>query len=176
MKYSKGQKLILIVGLCLILSGVFIEDLKYNQQPVEVIEEQAIDYVKLNKERNCLVDLLWGEARGESNIGIMAVLSVVENRRLHPNYPSTYCRITYQNKQFSFVNKQSNPEPKPVEESKYQFITGLASQAVLGNFEPILPDNILHYTRKDINNYWTRKKKVFTLIGNHKFYSTKRGI
>ncbi len=172
MKFSGNKKLILVIGVCLILLGITIEDLRYEEQP-EVIKEPVVDYVHLNNERNCLVDLLWGEARGESPVGIMAVLSVVENRRLHPDYPSTYCRITYQNKQFSFVRNQI--KPKPVEESKYQFITGLASQAVLGNFEPILPSNILHYTHKDVSNYWTRKKKVFTLIGNHKFYTTKRG-
>jgi len=173
MKYSGGQKLILVVGLCLILSGVFIEDLRYNEEPV--IEVTAPDYTELNKERNCLIKLLWGEARGESPVGIMAVLSVVENRRLHPDYPSTYCRITYQNKQFSFVSNKGSLSPKPVEINKFVFITELANTAVEGRFKPILPDNILHYTHKDVSNYWTRKKKVFTLIGNHKFYTTKRG-
>ena len=134
-----------------------------------------IDNTK-KKEYQCLVNLLWYESRSESHKGIKYVLSVVENRKNSSRYPDTYCEVMLQPKQFSFVHERLGQGlslkavPKPSEKEKFDFIQNIAYDAVHGNFESTLPENVLHYTTTEVNNYWTRKKKVHIVEGNHRFY------
>jgi len=130
------------------------------------------------KEYNCLKSILWHEARNQGERGIKGVLSVVINRKNHPAYPRTYCQIENQPKQFSYVKQGRKPniKPKPTEEKILEQISELAYNAVSGSFRPIFPSNILHYTRKEIKNSWTKQKKEYTIIQDHKFYQTKGRI
>lgn len=59
---------------------------------------------------DCLAKVVYYEARGEGEMGMLAVAWVVLNRVMHPNYPKTICEVVYQKKQFSWTAK----EPKPV--------------------------------------------------------------
>lgn len=137
-----------------------------------------IDRTK-QEEFQCIVKLLWFEARSEPHLGIKYVLSVVENRKDSSRYPDTYCKVLFQPKQFSFVHERLNQGlslkviPEVSEKKKFDFIRKLAYTAVNGNFESLLPKNVLHYTKVDVNNRWTRKKKVHVVENKHKFLSSK---
>lgn len=151
-----------------------------NIYSIENSKQQRTSSGKINKdalkEYQCLVSLLFFEARGESHIGLKHVLSVVENRKNSSRYPDTYCEVMLQPKQFSFVHERLGQGlslkavPKPSEKEKFDFIQNIAYDAVHGNFESTLPENVLHYTTTEVNNYWTRKKKVYIVEGNHRFY------
>lgn len=137
-----------------------------------------IDNTK-KKEYQCLVSLLWYESRSEPLTGIKYVLSVVENRKNSSRYPDSYCKIMLQPKQFSFVHERLNKElsleviPEVAEKKKFDFIRKIAYDAVHGDFQSLLPNNVLHYTTTSVSNNWTRKKKVYKVEGKHKFYLTR---
>lgn len=151
-----------------------IENSKQQRTSVGVIDRTKTE------EFNCLVSLLYFEARGEGHTGLKYVLSVVENRKNSNRYPDTYCEVMLQPKQFSFVHERLERGlslkaiPKPSEKKKFDFIRKLAYDAIQGNFESLLPSNVLHYTTTKVSNHWTRKKKVHIVEGKHRFYLSKR--
>ena len=177
---SKTQRVIVFLGfLCIFIGlfGKFEESDKYAEDDKPVIIDLA--------EKECLKSILWYESRDQSELGIKAVLSVVENRKNHPAYPETYCKIMLQKRQFSYVH-QNQRKGKPLEaptrhdneldRGKYRLIDDLATEAVSGSFQSLLPSNVLHYTTTSVKNHWTRKKKVYTVIDDHKFYISDKGI
>ena len=127
------------------------------------------------KEKQCLTAALFHEARGEGLQGIKAVASVIENRKHSKEYPSTYCKIIKQYKQFSFV-QQGRPlhnleqQVKPSEIEVLALVARLAEQMLQGRFKSVLPARVLHYTTHAVSNAWTRKMQVVAKVGNHRFY------
>ena len=171
-------KMLLAVLLCLMIISTNLnatEDdfLAVTKDKTAQVSQKLFD----KQEYDCLRSILWHEARNQPSRGIKAVLSVVMNRKQHPDYPGTYCKIEKQPWQFSYVKQgKSKINPKPTEEKKLDEISELAYDAVVGDFKPTLPEDVLHYARKDIENSWTKQKKVYTIIQDHKFYQTKGRI
>lgn len=162
----------LILCVLLLFNPVYNSELHYS---IEDSKSQRTSVGKINKDKHkefeCLVKLLYYEARGEGEKGILYVLSVVENRKNSKRYPDSYCKITYQHKQFSFVTEgKTEVKPTESEQEVVDFIKVVAYNAIQGTFRSLLPSNVLHYTTKKVNNYWTKKKKVYTVQGNHRFY------
>ena len=140
--------------------------------------QQEQDAVK-NQERKCLKNALYYEARSEGEVGILAVASVIENRKNHPDYPSSYCGVIQQRKQFSYT-LDGKPDVEAVEgrmksldKQAYTQVSDVADKMLEGRFEPLLPSNVLHYATTKITNAWTKTKKVYATIGNHRFYKEK---
>ena len=48
------------------------------------------------RDRDCLALVMYWEARGEGQIGMQAVGSVVLNRVVHPQFPNSVCGVIYQ--------------------------------------------------------------------------------
>jgi len=156
---------------------------EYRQlQEFEAVRKDLIrqeqDAVKA-QERKCLANALYYEARSEGEAGILAVASVIENRKEHQNYPGTYCGIINQRKQFSYVALRK-PDVESIEQRlkasdrvAYMQVSEVADSMLEGRFEPVLPTNVLFYTTKYISNAWTKTKKVYATIGNHRFYKEK---
>lgn len=164
--------------LCVVLLFKPVQNPEWHYS-IENSKLQRTSVGKINKDKHkefeCLVKLLYHEARGEGEKGILYVLSVVENRKNSNKYPNSYCKITYQHKQFSFVT-EGKTEVKPTESERevLDFIKVVAYNAVQGAFRSLLPSNVLHYSTTKVNNYWTKKKKVYTVQGNHRFYLSQR--
>jgi spore germination cell wall hydrolase CwlJ-like protein len=152
--------------------GVFI----YEQS-----EQERIIQEYKTSERNCLVTALYHEARGEGTKGLEAVASVIYNRKHHEYYPSSYCGIVNQYKQFSYtlLNKpfgEALEASIPAYEGKvYAEILAISERMVNNRFKPSLAPNVLWYAEKRVVNRWTKKKQVVAEIGRHKFYSDKKG-
>lgn len=130
---------------------------------------------ELQREKQCLTAALWWEARGEGLQGIKAVASVIENRKHSSGYPSTYCKIIKQHKQFSFVLEgkpihKLEQQVKPSEKEVFALVSSLAEQMLQGRFKPVLPRKVLHYTTHAVSNTWTQKMQVVAKVGNHRFY------
>lgn len=85
----------LTAAIAIISYGVLI-------QPSKITQE--ITHFKLT-EKACIVQALWHEARGEKLAGLLAVASVIENRKNSSRYPADYCSVIWQDKQFSFTAK-----------------------------------------------------------------------
>ena len=127
------------------------------------------------QEKQCLTAALFHEARGEGLVGIKAVASVIENRKHSSGYPSTYCKIIKQHKQFSFVLEgkpihKLEQQVKPSEKEVFALVSRVAEQVLEGRFKPTLPAKVLHYTTHAVRNQWTAKMQVVAKIGNHRFY------
>ena len=171
---------ILIFVSAMLLTDQYRE---YRQlQEFEAVRKDLIrqeqDAVKA-QERKCLANALYYEARSEGEAGILAVASVIENRKDHQNYPGTYCGIINQRKQFSYVALRK-PDVESIEQRlkasdkvAYMQVSEVADSMLEGRFEPVLPSNVLYYTTKYISNAWTKTKKVYVTIGNHRFYKEK---
>ena len=136
----------------------------------------VVDVSEQHKELICLTNTLYAEARGEPEEGIRAVMSVIYNRKNHKNYPNTFCKVILQDKQFSAFNsdkslatKRLKPVKGPDEEA-YTKVAGIAQEAVVGAFEPVLEPSVLHYAHIKVKNKWTRKFKRVIVLGNHSFY------
>ncbi len=150
----------------------------YNQTVNEERNKrQSIEREFKEKEKRCITDALYHEARSEGVVGMKAVANVIHNRYEHPAYPDTYCGIINQRKQFSYTleNKPQGMMLKAVHRDKnaYQTAEQIADEMLEGNFQKFLPSTVLWYTTHKVKNYWTKTKKVVVQIGNHKFYSDK---
>lgn len=150
----------------------------YNQTVNEErLKRQSIEQEFKEREKQCIVDALYHEARGEGEFGMKAVANVIHNRYEHPAFPDTYCGIINQRKQFSYTleDKPQGGMLKALHRDRQAYKTAeqIADEMLEGNFQKFLPANTLHYATVKVKNYWTKTKKVVAQIGNHKFYSDK---
>jgi len=133
-----------------------------------------------DQERNCLKNALYYEARSEGAFGILAVASVIENRKNHVAYPSSYCGVIKQRKQFSYTLERK-PDVERIEQRlkaadkvAYRYVSEVAEEMLQGQFKPVLDHSVLWYAHKKVKNYWTKTKAVATRIGQHVFYKEKK--
>ena len=129
-----------------------------------------------SKELLCLKSVLWHEARGESEEGIRAVMSVIYNRKKAKGYPNTFCGVILQDKQFSAFNSDKSLATKPLkpirelDKEAYRKVSSVAQEAVQGAFIPVLDEDVLHYAKTSVRNHWTRKFERVKVIHQHVFY------
>jgi hypothetical protein len=135
------------------------------------------------KEYWCLKVLGWNEIRNGSEYAMKAVYSVVENRKNSGKYPSTYCEVMKQDKQFSFWNQGKysikDIEPYPENEKEkvaLSRIEKISFKVVTGKFNPVLPSNVLWYSTPEVKGrkgsmHWTQQYRVATKAGGHLFYT-----
>lgn len=129
---------------------------------------------KDKQEKQCIVEVLWFETRGESLQGIKDVLSVVYNRTKHEKFPSTFCGVVHAKKQFSYRNayKQGTKvriQVKHVEQQVKHQIDMLADAVIMGKFKPTLPANVLYYHTTKVKPSWAKVKPVVLVRDNHVF-------
>lgn len=135
------------------------------------------------KEYWCLKVLGWNEIRNGNEYAMKAVYSVVENRKNSGKYPSTYCEVMKQNKQFSFWNQGKynlqSIEPDPTNKKDLvalKRIERISLKVVTGKFNPVLPSNVLWYSTPEVRSnkgsmHWTQQYRVATKAGGHLFYT-----
>lgn len=133
-------------------------------------------------EIDTLARTIWGEARGEGNIGMQAVAAVVLNRVEHAekrdgfwwgNDVIAVCQKPYQ---FSCWNK-NDPNYKKLLEldaTNLHFATALriARRALAGVMDDPT-DHATHYHAQGIDPSWAEDEKPTAVIGRHLFYRPK---
>lgn len=173
----KRWSIYLVTFLCAFILAEQYQD--YRQY--KALEEVRKDLIRQEQEaeKNCIKNALYYEARSEGKVGIIAVASVIENRKNHPSYPASYCGVIQQHKQFSYT-LEGKPDVEAVvmrlkasDKQAYMHASYVSEQMVSGSFKPTLPETVLHYTTTKIKNYWTKTKKIYATIGNHRFYKEK---
>lgn len=103
-------------------------------------------------ETKCLAEAIYREARGESLVGQLAVAQTIINRKNHPNFPDSICKVVFQKNQFSWT--------KNFKQYKATIYYYLVAEQVI--YEPQHQAHSFLY----FNNRGKGKKK----IGNHSFY------
>jgi len=128
------------------------------------------------KELRCLEAGLWHEARSEPEAGIRAVMSVIYNRKNHKDYPSSFCGVILQPKQFSAFNNSKDMATKRLEplgskdKQVHNLVSYVAHQAVVGSFRPVLDRDVLFYAQTGVRNKWTERFTRVKVIHRHVFY------
>lgn len=144
--------------------------------PVKSREHSGVVTQSQEAELLCLVSGLYYETRGEPEEGIRAVMSVIYNRKNSKHYPDTFCGVILQERQFSAFNSNkglATKRLKPVREADiaaYTKVAGIAQEALLGTFKPVLEPSVMHYAHFGVKNHWTKKFTRVIVLGNHSFY------
>ena len=144
--------------------------------PVKSREHSGVVTQNQESELLCIKSALWYESRSEPEEGIRAVMSVIYNRKNSKHYPDTFCAVILQDKQFSAFNEDKSlatKRLKPVRQADiaaYTKVAGIAKEALLGTFKPVLEPSVMHYAHFRIKNHWTKKYKKVKVAGKHVFY------
>jgi spore germination cell wall hydrolase CwlJ-like protein len=137
------------------------------------------------RERLCLAQALYHEARGEPEAGQWAVANVILNRVRSRSYPSTICGVVFQNAggakyhcQFTFAcdgrSDMGGIGNRIVRESWVRAnLIALAAfkQFQAGKGPGMLPGTALFYHTKNVSPQWSRAYHAVAEIGSHIFYS-----
>jgi hypothetical protein len=133
---------------------------------------------EMGKERKCMAEAVYFEARGEPEIGQYAVAQVVMNRVRSGYYPDSVCGVVYENKhmrnrcQFSFAcdgipDRVTNKEAWARAESIAEEVVGT---------DHFLPEigSATHYHATYVHPHWTWDMDKLQKIGKHIFYRELR--
>lgn len=136
------------------------------------------------RERRCLAQAIYHEARGEPEEGQRAVGQVILNRVINRNYPNAVCDVVFQNAerrnrcQFSFACDGRSDEGgngnRIVRESWVR--ANLIAEAMYSRFQrneelDDLPQSVLFYHAKRVNPSWASAYQPIASIGQHIFYA-----
>lgn len=127
-----------------------------------------------NKAVDVLARTLWGEARGEGQIGMEAVANVVMNRVAHRSrWPKEVDAVCLQAWQFSAWNNNDPNRKKMLALTKKDkiFLSALAiAQTAVEGTLADRTGGADHYHERSIKPYWARGSKPTARIGRHIFY------
>lgn len=125
------------------------------------------------RERRCLAEAIYYEARGEHFSGQLAVAEVVLNRVGHRAYPDSVCGVVYQGSerrtgcQFTFTCDGSL-ERAPMGRS-WRRAQLIAEHSLMGFAAP-MTRSATHYHTTAVNPYWSSTLVRTRRIGEHVFY------
>jgi len=118
--------------------------------------------------------LIWGEARGESLEGQVAVGCVVMNRvKGKPRYGKTVHGVILKHKQFSCFN-EDNPNfthmlNGPGDDPMLNKLFVVSEMVILGYAKDVTY-GATHYNTRDCDPTWDDNMKLTKIIKNHEFY------
>ena len=131
------------------------------------------------REKKCLAEAVYFEARSESEDGQAAVAQVVLNRVNSGLYPETVCGVVYQNRQrrnacqFSFACEGKSlriTEPEP-----WKTAVRIADEVAAGSTYLADVGGATHYHANYVRPRWAKRLKKMDVIGNHIFYKLRPG-
>jgi spore germination cell wall hydrolase CwlJ-like protein len=138
-----------------------------------------IDQGKMDRERRCLAEAVYFEARSEPQEGQAAVAQVVLNRVSSGLYPSSVCGVVYQNRhryhgcQFSFACEGKSL--RITERDAWATAVRIANEVMDGHTYVSDVGRSTHYHANYVRPRWARHLKRMDVIGHHIFYRLKPG-
>jgi spore germination cell wall hydrolase CwlJ-like protein len=133
------------------------------------------------KELRCLAQNIYFEARGEANVGQLAVALVTMNRVKSKRYPNSVCRVVWQRRQFSWTHdgKSDRPTDRRAWQTaqriayfayeKYGKLPEKARKAL-----DITHGALHYYAPRLADPYWAKLQVVTRAIGGHIFLRGER--
>lgn len=131
------------------------------------------------RERKCLAEAVYFEARSEPEEGQAAVAQVVLNRATSGLYPASICGVVYQNRthymacQFSFACEGKSL--RVTEPEAWRTAVRIAEEVVQGRTYLSDVAGATHYHAKYIRPGWARRLVKMDVIGHHVFYKLRPG-
>ncbi len=132
-----------------------------------------------DKERRCLAEAIYFEARGESEQGQAAVAQVVLNRVASGLYPPTICGVVYQNRrrlnacQFSFACDGRRLRVR--EPTSWRTAVRIAAEITNGRTYVSDVGASTHYHADYVRPRWAAQLEKMDVIGRHIFYKLQPG-
>lgn len=133
-----------------------------------------------NAERDCLAQAIYHEARGESEVGQLAVANVIVNRARSGKFPSTLCGVIYQNAdkgyhrcQFTFAcdGRDDTPGERRAWARSAALAEDVYAEFALGDAVGAVPGSALYYHTTNVRPNWANTYSAVAQIGSHIFYS-----
>lgn len=177
---SKATKFIAFLLFLFLVMQAGISYDAYTARKQKEIQIEIELQREIDKEKSCIIEALWHESRSEGSSGITAVASVLQNRKNSGIYPSTYCKVINQPKQFSYT-LEGKPTGKALEASVgaseqqvYTNIQDTADRLLNGTFKPSLSASVMWYHANYAKPNWSTVKMKVKRIGKHIFYKSKQ--
>ncbi|HEY1875881.1 MAG TPA: cell wall hydrolase [Rhizomicrobium sp.] len=128
---------------------------------------------QLAGEQRCLADVIYFEARGESEAGQRAVAEVILHRLAEGTHGRTICRVAYEGAgqafcQFTFACDGSTERPRLAE--PWRAAQVLAARLLAGEVPADGTDGATYYHAVSVHPSWAPRKLRVAQIGNHVFY------
>jgi len=132
---------------------------------------------RLAAEQRCLADVIYFEARGESEEGQRAVAEVILHRLAEGGHGNTICNVVYEGVgqtfcQFTFACDGSLQQPRVAE--PWRAAQVLAARLMAGEVPADGTDGATYYHTVSVHPTWAPKKLRLTQIGNHIFYRDRQ--
>lgn len=125
------------------------------------------------KDRACLSEALYFEARGETVKGQFAVAEVILNRVESGRFPNSVCGVIHQGTgkryQCQFTYTCDGRAEHIAEPAAYDRVAKVA-RLILDGKSQALTDGATHYHTTNVNPRWARVYKRTAKIGVHLFY------
>lgn len=133
----------------------------------ELVSETSTDGT-LSRQMECLAGAIYFEARGEPLEGQLAVGEVVVNRAESDDFPSSYCGVVLQRKQFSFVRGGHLPR---IDRSSAAWRRAKAIAHIAhDDLWDSKAANSLYFHARYVRPAWSRRKVAVATISSHIFY------
>ena len=138
-----------------------------------------LDPDKISRERKCLAEAVYFEARSESAEGQAAVAQVILNRVRSGLYPASVCGVVYQNRhrhlacQFTFACEGKSLRIADAE--SWETAKRVAREVTEGTTYLAEVGGATHYHADYVRPNWARRLKKMDVIGRHIFYKLKPG-
>lgn len=135
----------------------------------------VIGTTQYKKEVQCLTEAAYHEAANQPEEGIRAVLQVIKNRKEAKGFPSSFCGVVQQPKQFSYRNDLHPGQMKPIKIKnsldkevleRIHYLSKLTAQGILRND---LPEGTLYYVKVGVRTKWMNKMQRVAVIDKHVF-------
>ncbi len=158
---------------------------------ISMVDRPAFDTANKDEEAHCLALGLYHEARGETELGQIAVAQVILNRVKSLKYPDSICGVVFENAhrfnacQFSFAcdGRSDKPENWQVYLSLKKLVDQIMCEPACNyhvHRDPPLARlseamrKASHYHTFRVNPHWSRKINRVGQLGAHIFYVSKR--
>jgi spore germination cell wall hydrolase CwlJ-like protein len=133
----------------------------------ELVGDMPVE-TELSGDLKCLAQAVYFEARGEPIEGQLAVARVVINRAASGIYPSDYCSVVTQRKQFSFV--RGGRIPRADESSEEWRRAKAVAQIAHQDLWKSEAGDALYFHASYVHPGWASRKTQLARIDTHIFY------
>ena len=128
---------------------------------------------QLAAEQQCLADVIYFEARGESEAGQRAVAEVILHRLAEGTHGRTICDVAYEGAdqtfcQFTFACDGSTERPRL--SGPWRAAQVLAARLLVGEVPADMTEGATYYHAAWVHPSWEAGKLRVAEIGNHVFY------
>lgn len=138
--------------------------------PAPLTLKDKLSWCSNNKDCMSLVDVGYFEARGEDDVGVIAVMQVVLNRVDNKRaWKDNIKGVVYQPYQFSYIHQLG--EGRVMYDRKQVDRIKVLAYDVLHKQVADVTGSATHYHAKEVTPYWANKLTYKKHIGSHIFYS-----